>query len=169
MKPQPEVGQLWSYLDRRYSDYKYVTVLAVDEQFVHYRARGKRARRTKMALKRFMRHSGLRYCGHEGPGILPPFTTDTYVHGECLRDLRPTVLPLETELSVGIGLICVTRDDHPVWTTHGESRKRLAHMELRAREQGGDWRIRFDQPLSERTYQRQEGGWVLTSIGMGFA
>ncbi len=164
-KVPPAAGQRWAYNDPRYGDYRYLTVTAVDDTHVHYRTR---RGATKMQLKRFG-GSRFTYCGMTGPGILPPFTKEPYVRGECLRDLRPTVLPLTAHLEVGFGLVTVKRDGETVWASGRSTNKRLGHIECRARDTPGDWRINFALPLSEQTYQRQESGWILTSVGMGFA
>lgn len=162
-KVEITAGQRWAIRDDRYGGWRYVTVLAADEHFVEVKGR----RRSRIRAHRF---GGARFtfCGHDGSGILPPYTALPGVMLGCAYSNYPTILPLEYGLNPGFGYVSVTRDGTPVWSATDTS-KRLAHMELRARETPGDWRLRIESPLAERLYQRQEQGWVLVAIGMGFA
>lgn len=159
-----EPGQRWAQQDRD-GEYRYHTVVSVDGTTIV--ARGPRGRRTWKS-GRFGRGHKFTFCGHDGPGILPPYSTHVLGCFNCGPPVE--LLPLEAWLGAGFGWTTVTRDGEVVWDTAYMSQKRVAHMELRARETPGDWRIRQQRPLRETLYQRQgEGRWVLVAIGMGFA
>jgi hypothetical protein len=169
VKTLPEVtpGQDWAIRDRRYVGWRYVTVETVEDGQALVRPKHRNGRRSRVKLASFRRHS---FCGHDGPGQLPPYTGS--VANPCVNcPPKARVLPLERDLNVGFGAVEVTRDGEPVWFHAGRSdtRKRVAHMELRARETPGDWRIRFIGAMSEELYQRQPTGWVLVWRGFGFA
>jgi hypothetical protein len=73
-------------------------------------------------------------------------------------------------LAVGFGQVMVTKDDEVVWSGDDE------HVWLRRFERRAaadpkhDWRVCFNAPLSDATYQRHgEREWVLIERGMGFA
>jgi hypothetical protein len=159
-------GQSWAIRDDRYEGWRYVTVEKVDDGHAHVKpTRG--SRRSSIQLKSF-RRSRFSFCGHDGPGILPAYTGSVAnACGNCPPKSR--ILPLERSLSVGFGMVTVTRDDAHVWSGSSWTNKRVAHFELKARETPGDWRIRIDGMLSEELYQRQPDGWVLVWRGFGFA
>ena len=159
---EPAPGQRWALADE--DGWSYFTVESVTDDTVTA-ARGDVSR--TWPIDQFG-NDRFTYCGHDGPGLLPPYTDKPWVTLGCLHACDPTVLPLTAGLDV-FGWVSVTRDGEPVWQSNGETRKRLAHMELRARETPGDWRLEIESALSARLYQRQPGGWVLVAIGMGFA
>lgn len=80
------------------------------------------------------------------------------------------VLPLNSSLAVGFGLVTVTRDGDVVWQGD-DSGVWLRRFERRAaKDPDHDWRVRFDAPLWDGVYQRQgEAHWVLVEKGRGFA
>jgi len=159
-------GQVWALRDDRYDGWRYLTVDEVDARYVY--AKGQR-RKTRILADRFARGSRWSFCGYDGPGVLPVFSTRP-VSGGCLScPPKPAALPLTRVCAVGFGRVSVTRDGETVWEGDSE-KKRLGHFELRAREMPGDWRIRFEASLSDVMYQRQgESNWVLVFRGMGFA
>lgn len=79
-------------------------------------------------------------------------------------------LPLMVPLAVGFGMVAVTKDGECLWSGDDEH-VRLRRFERRAAaDPDHDWRVRFDAPLSDATYQRHgERHWVLIEKGMGFA
>lgn len=99
---------------------------------------------------------------------------------------KPQLLRLSDRLSVGFGIVIVTRDDTVIWAgdstqvsvgmierlayshehaDHHQKRGRGAPLEMRY-----DWRIKFDAPLSMNEYQRQgRAKWVCVNVGPGFA
>lgn len=160
-------GQSWAIRDDRYEGWRYVTVQAVEGERAVVRRRHA-GRLSRIALSRF-RSKRFTLCGYDGPGVLPPYKGSVAnACGNCPPKSR--VLPLMHSLSVGFGATTVTRDGQHVWATMGDTRKRLAHVELWARETPGDWRVRIDGPLSEELYQRHPNGeWVLVWRGFGFA
>lgn len=168
MAVEVSAGQSWAILDRRYDGWRYVTVDAIVNGSVVVRRRPD-GRRSRIRLESF---AGRKFtlCGHDGPGQLPAYGGG--VANGCLNcPPKSRVLPLERDLNVGFGAVEITCDGRPVWTHHGrdETRKRVAHMECRAREVPGDWRLRIIGPMSEELYQRQDAGWVLVWRGFGFA
>lgn len=168
-KTQPAIalGQRWSLRDDRYEGWRYLTIQQITDTHVIYSGNTRRPR--PIARDRFGKGWRWSYCGHDGPGILPPYTADGTVTLGCFPYGRhATILPLTYELEPGFGCVEVTRDGNPVFRAM-RTRKRLAHIELKARDFPGDWRLRIDSPLSERLYQRQDAGWVLVAIGHGFA
>lgn len=162
-------GQRWAFRDYRYEGWRYLTITELTAQRVHATTNTRR-KHTDMSRTRFGRGSRWTFCGHDGPGVLPAYATRPVGMG-CLNcPPKPNVLPLETGLAPGFGYTGVYRDGERIWSTCHETRKRVAHVELWARETPGDWRIRFDDAIWERLYQRQgSGNWVLVAIGMGFA
>jgi hypothetical protein len=159
-------GQVWAHRDDRYDGWRYLTVLDVKARYVHAH---NRKRRTRILADRFGRGTRWMFCGYDGPGVLPAFSTRPVSGGCWPCPSKPAVLPLERLCAVGFGCVSVTRDGETVWAGDSE-KKRLAHFELRARETPGDWRIRFSSPMSELLYQRQgDSNWVLVFRGMGFA
>lgn len=161
------VGQKWSLRDRRYDGWRYPVIEELTDEEV--RARHRSGRRSTFRRDRFGKGARWMFCGYEGPGVLPAYSREPVAFGCLSCPPKPAVLALETWLAPGFGWTTVTRDGEPVWQTATESRKRLAHAELWARETPGDWRVRFDTAMSERLYQRQDAGWLLVSIGWGFA
>jgi hypothetical protein len=168
-----EPGQSWSIRDDRYDGWRYVRVESIERDHALVVPRSRNGRRSRIRLAAF-RRSRFTLCGYDGLGLLPAYTGSLRNGcGNCPS--RQRVLDLTTDLYVGFGMVTVTRDGERVWQggIHEPRRashtKRVAHMELRARETPGDWRIRFDRPLSEELYQRQPDGWVLVWRGMGFA
>lgn len=164
-RPTVAPGQVWALRDDRYGGWRYLTVSEVDVRYVYAQGR----RRTRILAERFGHGSRWTFCGYDGPGVLPAFSTMP-VKGGCLScPPKPAVLPLEWMLAVGFGAVTVTRDGEVVWAGDSE-KKRVAHFELKARETPGDWRIRFESAMSEVRYQRQgDSAWVLVFRGMGFA
>jgi len=79
-------------------------------------------------------------------------------------------LSLRTPLAVGFGMVDVTRDGERIWSGDDE-RVWLRRFENRAaKDPDHDWRVWFNAPLYDATYQRQgEAHWVLVEKGMGFA
>lgn len=157
-------GQRWAIRDDRYEGWRYVTVLAADEHFVTIKGPRRKGR------IRASRFGGSRYtfCGHNGPGILPPYTKPS-LYGCGNGPLNPQTAPLSMQITPGFGMAEVRRDDAVIWAAT-ESAKTIGHFELRARETPGDWRIWINRPMSEVLYQRQgQDNWVLVAIGYGFA
>lgn len=171
--PAVEPGQSWAIRDDRYEGWRYVRVDRVEGEHAYLTPRARKGRPSRIRLRAF-RSKRFTMCGHDGPGVLPAYTGSVAnACGNCPPKER--VLPLVRTLSVGFGAVTVERDDQPVW--HGgmhearrpNKQKRVAHVELWARDTPGDWRIRFDTPMSEELYQRQPQGWVLVWRGFGFA
>lgn len=161
-----EPGQSWSIRDDRYDGWRYVTVERVDSRYAYVKPRSRMGRRSRIELDTF-RGRRFRMCGHDGPGVLPPYTGSVANGcGNCPPKSR--TLPLERELAVGFGQVAVDRDGEHVWSGDDEE-KHVADAERWARETPGDWRITFLGPMSEELYQRQDAGWVLVWRGMGFA
>jgi hypothetical protein len=79
-------------------------------------------------------------------------------------------LRISAPLAVGFGFVSVTRDGERVWEGDDEH-VWLRRFERRAAaDPDHDWRVYFNAPLWEATYQRQgEKHWVLVEKGMGFA
>lgn len=163
-----EVGQRWALQDYRYGgEWRYLTVESVDESHVVVRSRS--GRRSTWTARRFGRGNRFVFCGYDGPGLLPVFTGINR-SGCGNAPPYPLELPLEHELEPGFGMVRVTRDGETVWSCGSSTRKRLAHIELQARETPGDWRLQELLPLGETLYQRQGvSRWVLVAVGMGFA
>lgn len=79
-------------------------------------------------------------------------------------------LPINSVLAVGFGVVQVTRDGVTVWSGDDE------HVWLRrfenraAQDPDHDWRVWFNAPLWDATYQRHGNQhWVLVEKGIGFA
>lgn len=168
-RPVVAVGQRWALRDARYEGWRYLTVEAIASGRVEARSNGRR-RHVSWRADRFAHGCRWTFCGYDGPGRLPPFADRPVAMGCLSCPPKPNVLPLGCHLAPGFGWTTVYRDGEIVWRAGAESRKRLAHVELWARETSGDWRIRINSPLSERVYQRHDRNtWVLVAIGMGFA
>lgn len=166
--PEPAVGQRWALMDRRYDGYRYFTVTEVTDTQVLATSNTPRGR-TRMRRDRFGRGGDWTFCGHDGPGILPPFTAAASVSAGCLNcPPKPTTLTLTEVLDPGYGYTTVYRDGEVV-QRFLTTRKRVGLIEYWARQTPGDWRIRIQRMLSEQLYQRQDSGWVLVAIGMGIA
>jgi len=159
---EPAPGQRWAITDKRYEGWRYVTVLSADEHFVVVKGRRtSRIRAQRFGGPKFM------FCGHDGPGILPPYASHPL---GCLNaGPPPESLSMRRHLDPGFGCTTITRDGVVVLETM-ETDLILAHFERRARAEPGDWRLCFETPLRETLYQRQgPSNWVLVAIGMGFA
>ncbi|WP_166379915.1 hypothetical protein [Catellatospora methionotrophica] len=166
-KPELAARQRWSRLDRRYDGWRYFTITALNDRHVYAITRSGKG--TRIRRNRFGTGRGWSYCGHDGPGPLPAYTTERSVILGCYPYGRKhTVLPLETELEQGFGGVTFTRDGQRVWSAYS-TRKRLAHIELLARDIPGDWRLEIHGAMSGQLYQRQDDGWVLVAIDHGFA
>jgi hypothetical protein len=83
---------------------------------------------------------------------------------------KPTTLRMSRELCVGFGQVWVTRDDETIWAGD-DPHVWVRRFERRAADDPDhDWRIHFDAPLWDATYQRHgEREWVLVKKGLGFA
>lgn len=105
--------------------------------------------------------------------ILPP-VKGTTVCAVCGCGPHDT-LEMDRLLAVGFGDVQVTRDGARIysenlipsiddfWTAQDAENKARDDPEH-------DWRIQFDAPLYDATYQRQgDGHWVLVKKGLGFA
>lgn len=165
--PDLAEGQKWAYNDRRYDSPRYLVITALTDERVYATSNTTRGE-TSFARENFARGSDWTFCGHEGPGVLPPYSKDPYVALGCAHSANPTLMPLDWPIDPGFGHTEVTRDGEVVWAG-GQTEKQVAHVEQWARETPGDWRIRIESAMSERLYQRQEAGWVLVARGMGFA
>ena len=72
-------------------------------------------------------------------------------------------------MDVGFGWVTVTRDGDMYWSGEDET-VFMRDVEQWATNNPGDWRVKFDTPLSDQTYQRYGiENWVLVDKGMGFA
>lgn len=169
-KPPPVLatGQRWALRDDRYEGWRYLTITELDDDRVRATTNTRRGR-TSIRRDRFGRGGRWSFCGHDGPGVLPPFTRNRSVTLGCVPfGVKPAVLPLASYLDPGFGSVTVLLDGEKLWEAH-TTRKRLAHVECWARATPGDWRLRIEGAMSEQLYQRQDAGWVLVAIGMGFA
>ncbi len=88
---------------------------------------------------------------------------------------QPFILDMEDILGVGFGCCELTRDGVMVWEQGKEDGvtrdlERVAMAEGIARDDPDhDWRIFYNNPLSDALYQRQgDSRWVLVRRGMGF-
>lgn len=96
-------------------------------------------------------------------------------HGGCLNcGPRPSVFPRNGRIAVGFGYAALTRDGTEVWSEgpncEWDDALTGRNAERRARrDPNHDWRIVLEGPLSGRTYQRQNGRWVLVEQNEGFA
>lgn len=81
----------------------------------------------------------------------------------------PTILPPNSILAVGFGMVNVTRDDEGMWSGDDEEMTTYRWTRRAKKEPDVDWRIEFIGPLHEETYQFQDGQWVMIETGMGFA
>jgi hypothetical protein len=87
---------------------------------------------------------------------------------------QPIAFPRDAPIAVGFGSARVMRGDREVWSERGDDdwndwwtgadAERAA-----AADPDHDWRIVLVGPLSNTTYQRQDGDWVLVEKGPGFA
>ena len=161
-------GQVWSMMDRRYDGWRYPRVLEVQGDSVLVQHRN--GRRSHIIASRFgaKNRAGLSLCGSDGPGVLPALEKPKIMG--CLRaGIAPVGLALEAILAVGFGFVNVTRDGVPIWCGDDEDMT-LHQFENQATREPGDWRVRFEGPMSERLYQRHgDGLWVLVFQGHGFA
>jgi hypothetical protein len=153
--------------DHRYASWRYLTVESVNWPTVVARSRS--GRKSTWKTGRFGRGSRWAYCGHDGPGVLPPYSDRPIVLGCGSCPPVADALPLTYPLDPGFGFVEVTRDGVAVFTDY-ETDKTLAMCEQLARETPGDWRLTIATPMRERVYQRHgPDRWVLVAIGMGFA
>lgn len=97
---------------------------------------------------------------------LPPIPAFTHC-GSCPP--KPEVLPHGAPLAVGFGVVEVTRGEEVVWSGDDENVLLLGFEAHAAQDPDHDWRVTFDAPLYNATYQRQDGEWVLVEKGAGFA
>lgn len=161
-----EPGQSWAVRDERYEDYRYITVEGIDGDHAAVKSRHRGGRRSRIRLATFRTYR-FRFCGFDGPGVLPVYT-GSVANGCGNCPPKPRVLHLDRPLAVGFGTVAVTRDGDTVWSGDDEA-KRVADAEQWARDTPGDWRILFSTWSSDELYQRQDDGWVLVWRGMGFA
>lgn len=167
--PEVAAGQRWSFRDDAYEGWRYLTVTSVGPEYVYARGNTRHRPNTRILRRRFAKGSRWGYCGHDGPGPLPPYTKDGSVILGCYPFGRhATTLPLEADLDPGFGVTTVYRDGEQIWQWMETDRK-VSDIEAKAIETPGDWRLRIESPMSERLYQRQDDGWVLVAIGHGFA
>lgn len=79
-------------------------------------------------------------------------------------------LPMSAVLAVGFGMVTVSRDGESFWMGDDEHVWIRRFERKAAADPEHDWRVRFDAPLSDATYQRHgERHWVLIEKGLGFA
>jgi hypothetical protein len=81
----------------------------------------------------------------------------------------PAWLSMESRCAVGFGIVTVTLDGERIWSGDDE-RMSVRHFEDMARKRPGLWRIKFEAPLSDATYERRDNNkWELVERGQGFA
>lgn len=161
-EPRLEVGQRWALDDSNEGEYTYFTITGLSEDRVLVGQRGWKPRAT------FGRRPAWIFCGHDGPGVLPPFTSSNQIFIGCMTASHPTVLPMDYPIDPGFGQVTITRDEDNFFSGY-ETEMTVADVEAWAVKNPGDWRIDIEGGLSQRIYQRQEAGWVLVAKGMGFA
>lgn len=106
---------------------------------------------------------------------LEPITEETRKPHACWTCEAAGVMPCEASMNsliaVASGYAGVTKDGHEVlnerdrhdWCTFADAEA------LAAADPDHDWRVVLEAPLSQRTYQRQDGKWLLVEQGQGFA
>lgn len=89
----------------------------------------------------------------------------------CLHaGIAPSDLPMKAICAVGFGSVEVTRDRKTFWQGDDMDVTLQRFEREAAKDPHHDWRIKFDAPLTTKTYQRQgKKKWVLVKQGMGFA
>lgn len=81
----------------------------------------------------------------------------------------PIVMPSSQRLSVGFGMVQVTRDDECVWSGDDWEVSALRFTRKANADPNHDWRIEFVGPLHGETYQHQDGKWIMVETNLGFA
>lgn len=103
-----------------------------------------------------------------GSSVLPPHEGSLY--GGCYTcGPRPMTLSMDRALDMGFGWVTVIWNGQVYWSGNDET-VFMREVEGWAVRLPGDWRVKFDGPLSDQMYQRYGiENWVLVENGMGFA
>ena len=90
--------------------------------------------------------------------------------GSLTCGTQPIVIEMDAPLCVGCGCVIVTKDGSMVWGGDDEAVTMAQAEQWASADPDHDWRVAFDGPLNNATYQRHGAGqWVLVEKGRGFA